>query len=334
MIVLLHGSDRLGIDERVRAHRLEHDPSGINTTTFDQAATQLGDLRAAALAPGFFGTSRVVVARDLLTERSAAGAGRRARAAERDEVLALLAEIPPSTILIVVEESVSSADSGAIRGRVPAIDVTKLDVPRGRELIEWVSARAEQYGVTIPTEPASRLLEALFPGAWRAVSRRDDVPPDLYRLDNELAKLSCAARDGIVTAAVVDELVPGVESSNIWGLTDAIAAGDAGAAVKETERALATGAPPEVLIGQLVSQFETLAALTAGAGVGMSAVATETGLTEARLQQAARSARRFPISRLRRGLTALREIDVATKRGEVEAEDALLGLVARLAADR
>ena len=334
MIFLLHGTDRLTIDERVGALRLEHDPSGINTTVLDQAATQLGELRGAALAPGFFGTARVVVARDLLADPPRAGSSSRAKTSERSEALSLLAEVPESTVLILSQSVTSPTDVRDIRERVSSIRVETFDVPRGRELLEWVRQRASRYDAALDTDAAVRLVEALFPAGWRAVARRDDVPPDLYRLDREIAKLASAALDGVVTAAVVDELVSGVESSNIWGLTDAIAAGDAEAAVREAERAIATGTPPEVLIGQLAAQFETFAALSAGGSVGVSTVAAETGITEGRLQQATRAARRFPVSRVRRGLAALRDVDVGAKRGEVDVEDLLLGIVAQMAADR
>ncbi|HUZ02811.1 MAG TPA: hypothetical protein VMU89_20920 [Thermomicrobiaceae bacterium] len=334
MIFLLLGTDRLAIDERLRSLRLEHDPSGINTTIFDQAAAQLGGLRSAALAPGFFGTARVVVARDLFAEPVRAGSSGRARASERSAVLALLAEIPDSTVLIVAQSAASPVELREIRDQVSSIRVETFEVPRGRELIDWVHDRAKLYEVSIESDAAVRLVEALFPAGWRAVARRDDVPPDLFRLDREIAKLSSAASDGVITAAVVDDLVAGVESSNIWGLTDAIAAGDAAAAIREAERAVATGTAPEVLIGQLAAQYETFAALAAGESAGVSTVAAETGITEARLQQATRAARRFPISRVRRGLAQLRDVDVGSKRGEIDAEDLLLGIVAQLAADR
>ncbi|MDI3341505.1 MAG: DNA polymerase III subunit delta [Sphaerobacter sp.] len=333
MILVLHGANRLGIDERVRELRDAHDPQGLTTTVVEDAASHLADLRSACLSPGFFGTNRLVIARDLLSARPA-GRGRRG-GSDRREVVDLLAQVPPSTVLVVVESELGAADERALRAAVPDLSVERHEVPRGRELVDWVRARARRYGVTVEPDAATRLLEALFPTAWRAVARRDDVPPDLYRLDAEVAKLATAAGpDGTVTPDLVAELVPDAEATNLWGLTDAIVAGDPAAAVREAERALATGTAAELLLGQLVSQFEVFAVLAAGERHSPAALAAETGISEARLKQAGQVARRFSRQRIARGLAALREVDVATKQGEAETADLLVGVVARLAADR
>jgi len=333
VILILHGTDRLAIDERVQQLRAEHDPSGITTTVVERAAEQLGELRSACLSPGFFGATRLVIARDLI----AGGGGGRGRrgGSDRAEALDLLAAVPDSTVLIVTESEIKPADERELRARVPGLTIERHDVPRGRDLVEWVRTRARRYDATIEAETAAQLLEALFPTSWRAVAKRDDVAPDLYRLDAEVAKLATGAGPGQeITRDLVGALVPDAEATNIWGLTDAIVAGDVAGAVREVERALATGTPSEMLLGQLASQLEVFAVLASGPAQSAAALAAETGISEGRLRQAGRTASRFPHERIARGLAALREIDVATKQGQAEAADLLVGTVARLAADR
>lgn len=337
MITLLHGANRLAIDERVRGLRTENDPSGINTTVIERASEHIGELRANALASGFFGETRLVIARDLFGESAGTRArrGGRSRTSSRDEAIVVLKEVPESTLLVIVEQALAPTEARALKGSVQKLDVEQFDVPRGRDLVRWVQQRAEECGAGIADDASTRLLEALFPTSWRSVARRDDQPPDLYRLQAEVEKLATAAGEGgTINPSLINSLVPGAESANIWGLTDAIAAGDAAAAVREVERALATGTVAEALIAQLAAQFETLDALVAAGPAGTGAVAAETGLTEGRLRQASQSARRFSAERVSRGLAALRSIDVAAKRGEIETEDTLVGVVARLAADR
>lgn len=334
MIIVLHGTDRLAIDERVAGLRAEHDPSDLTTTVIERAGDHLADLRTACLSPGFFGATRLVIARDLLSARPA-GRGRRASSGDRAAVIDLLAAVPDTTFLVVVESEIKPADERELRAKVPGLTIERHDVPRGRDLVDWVCARARRYDSTIEADVAARLLEALFPTAWRAVARRDDVPPDLYRLDGEVAKLATAAGPGgTITPDLVGALVPEAEATNVWGLTDAIVAGKAAAAVREVERALAGGTPAEVLLGQLGSQLEVFAVLAAGGRHGAAALAAETGISEGRLRQASRSAGNFPRERIARGLAALREVDVATKQGQADAADLLVGVVASLAADR
>lgn len=333
MIVLLHGANRLAIDERLQALRSEHDPTGFATTIIEQAGEHLADLRAASLAAGFFGATRIVIAHSLLTERTG-GRGRKASVA-RDEIVAFLQNVPASTLLALVEPTLGAAERRALLDAIPSTRIETFDVPRGRDLVDWVCRQATSLDTEIDAETAGRLLEALFPGNWRAVPRRDDVPPDLYRLAGEINKLATAAgAEGRITDELVAALVLGAESLNVWGLTDAIVNGDPALALREVEQALASGVAAEALIGQLAGQFEVFAALGSNGGVGILAVAKETGLTEARLQQASRSLRHFPISRVRRGLAALRGLDVAAKRGETEAADAIVGIVVQLASER
>src|SRR6185312_12509676 len=73
MITILYGTDRLSIDERVDSLRGEIDPSGISTTIIDDASAAIATVRAAAGAVGFFGSGRLVIARDLLSGSSARG---------------------------------------------------------------------------------------------------------------------------------------------------------------------------------------------------------------------------------------------------------------------
>jgi DNA polymerase-3 subunit delta len=330
MIVLIHGSDRLSAEERVTALRNDHDPSGLNTTVIDDASRHVTDVLAAVGAAGFFGSTRVVVARDLLTAR----AGRGGRTADAGgEALGMLGGVPASNVLIVVERAIDPATERAVRKEAPDLRVERFDVPRGRDLVEWTCARARRYDATIDAGVATLLLEALFPGSWNAAARRDDVPPDLHRLDSEIAKLATAAGEaGRIERPLVDSLVPGAESQNIWGLTDAIGAGDPTGAVREVERSLSQGVAPEMLLGQLAGQFEALAALAAVPGVGdLAAVASVTGLSEGRLRQSQRIARQFPAERVRASLSALRQFDADAKQGLIDPSEALVSLVARLA---
>jgi DNA polymerase-3 subunit delta len=167
-------------------------------------------------------------------------------------------------------------------------------------------------------------------------SNRDDVPPDLFRLTTEIEKLAAAAApNGDITQELVAELVPEAEGQNLWGLTNAISAGDAAAAVRELERALDGGAAPEALIGQLAAQFEAFAVVgSAPGGMDPATIATMSGLTEGRVRQTGRSARNFPLERTRQALNELRTLDLQAKQGQVEAADALVSVVARLATRR
>ncbi len=332
MITIYHGTDRLTIDEQVASARARIDPDGISTTIIDNASSDLGAVRAAAGAIGFFGSGRLVVARDLLS--SAAKRGSKAKdGADAESAADVLAGVPRETTLLIVEQQLDSKTERAIRKVVHELTIERCDVARGRKLIDWTCERARRYDAVIGQEEARTLVEALFPGTWASESRRDDVPPDLYRLDSELAKLATAAGSGeTIRTEHISALVPGADAQDFWGITNAIMDRDASRAVIEIERALNQGSAAEAILGQITSQFEALAvASTAERGMPLSQVAEVTGLSEGRLRQVSRSLSAFPGSSIAEGLDALRQLDAGTKQGLIDLTDALVPLVASLA---
>ncbi|HEU5422988.1 MAG TPA: DNA polymerase III subunit delta [Nitrolancea sp.] len=339
------------IGERLRSARRTLDPEGINTTIIEQARQHLPDVQAACGALGFFGATRLVVAIDLFGEaksnnqsgqaqsgaarsgRGSAGKrGRGANAAADDAVVALLAGVPSTTELVVVERSFDTQAEQLTASSGARVAVERHDVPRGQPLLQWLVARARQHDTVIEAPIAEEILNALFPGSWQSSARFDDVPPDLFRLDNEIAKLSAAAGTGPVTTDLVRQLVLGADAENTWGLVDALTGGQPSRAVQEVERALSHGTAPEALLGQLTGHFEALAAiLLAGRGTSPREIAAATGLSDGRVRMASSGAQRTSIAAVAGAIDALRTLDADAKRGRVEPADALVALVARLA---
>ncbi len=335
MITIFHGTDRLTVEERIADARASMDPTGISTTIIDNASSDLSSVRSAAGAIGFFGTGRLVVARDLLSTGSKRG--RKSKSdSSAESVVDILAGIPRETTLFVVELQLDPKTEREIRKVVPDVSIERYDVPRGRTLVEWTSERARRYDAIIGQEEARALLEALFPGNWATESRRDDVPPDLYRLDSEIAKLATAAGSGeTIMAGHISALVPGADAQDFWGITNAIMDRDASRAVVELERAFSHGSAAEAILGQITSQFEALAvASTAERGMPLSQVAAVSGLSEGRLRQASRAATAFPVARIADALDALRQLDADTKQGLIDVTNALVPLVAALASGK
>jgi DNA polymerase III delta subunit len=328
-VTLIHGDSQLGISERVNDLRRAMDPTGLSTSLFDNARDSLGEVAAAAGSPGFFGSTRLVIARNLITGAPRRGRGR--RAGESDDQLDFLGRVPAGVFLALVEGTVAPTEIKRLRSIAPDLSAEQYDVPRGKGLTDWVIARAEACGATIDQRTATMLVEALFPGVWRAKSRRDDVPPDLYRLASEIAKLSTAASpENTITPDVVSALTPDAESLNIWGLSNAIADRNPGLAILELERALENAQAPEVILGQLTAQFETFAVLVSGQTQSVESLASLSGLSEGRLRQASRAARQFRRSDVAGALAEIRRVDFGTKQGLLEPRDALPWLVTRL----
>jgi DNA polymerase III subunit delta len=329
-VTLLHGENQLEINERVRTARETIDPTGLSTSTFENASSEIADIASAVGSPGFFGADRIVICHDLITPTS----GRRKKSADGNsgDPLAFLGTVAPGVWVIVIEKSLKSADEKRVRSLSSNASVEEVAVPRGRTLIDWACERARQHGAVLDGATATRLVEALYPGTWRQAARRDDIPPDLYRLDSEIAKLAIAAgSNGEISGAMISELISNEDALDIWGLSNAIADRDQAKAIKQLELALDSGQPPEQILGQLVAQFETFAVVNAAKGRSNDAVASRTGLSEGRLRQASRSARNYDRTELSRAVLEIRDVDFGIKQGLHEPEDAIVSLVAGLA---
>lgn len=336
-VTVLHGDNRLEIGERLDAARSQIDPTSLSTSIFEQASTSIAEIASAAGSPGFFGAERLVICHNLIGPGTS-GRRRRSRKTEKADdadPLTFLRNVAPGVWVVIVEEFLPQADERRLRQFASQIQVENVQVPRGRALIDWTCERARKHLAVIDGATATRLVEALFPGTWRQQSRRDDVPPDLHRLDTELAKLAIAAgENGEISGEMVSTLVANADALDIWGLSNAIADRDRSRAIKQLELALDSGQPPEMILAQLAAQFETFAIVSAAGVRPINTVATQTGLSEGRLRQATRSARNYSRADLSRALKKIRDVDFGTKQGSFEPENALAGLVSELASHR
>lgn len=334
-ITILHGDNRLEIRDRISAARESIDPTGLSTSVFEDASRVTDDVALATGSPGFFGADRLVICHDLITPST--GGRRRSSPKKQPEAdpLKFLGSTAPGVWVIIVESSLKRPDEKRVRSITDALDVQQVNVPRGRGLIDWACERARRHEAMLDGATATRLVEALFPGTWREVARQNDVPPDLYRLDAEIAKLSVSVGPGgEISSAAVAELVPNADALDIWGLSNAIADRDQARAIKQLELALDTGQAPEAILGQLAAQFESFAVVLSARGRPDQAVAQMTGLTEGRLRQASRAARNYSREDLRRAMVGIRDVDFGIKQGLHEPSDALSGLVAELSRRR
>jgi DNA polymerase III delta subunit len=330
-VTVFHGDNTFEIRERVFGARQVIDPTGLSTSVFENANTSVPEISTAVSSPGFFGADRLVICHNLASSTPGKRRKKSDQSGENSDPLDIISSVAPGVWLVVIEPALKAAEEKQIRSKSDHVEVVRLTVPRGRSLIDWTCERARAHSAALDGATATRIVEALFPGTWREALRWDDVPPDLYRLDAEIAKLAVAAgTDQDITSVLVEDLVPSEDARDTWGLSNAIADRDQSRAIKQLELAIDSGQPPEAILGQLVAQFETFAVVNASGSRPTGTVASMTGLSEGRLRQAGRSARNFQRSDLVRCILAIRDADFGIKQGLHEPEDALVTLIAQL----
>jgi DNA polymerase-3 subunit delta len=180
------------------------------------------------------------------------------------------------------------------------------------------------------------LAERLYPQTWanRPSNPRYDVPPDLERLANEVAKLTVAAHPDPISRTHVERLVATGDENQVFRFADAAGRGDLSTALAELRKLLEAGEEPFAVVAQLNQQVELAAVLeSAAAGRDPAAVGRDLGLTNpARMGAIAASRRGRPPGSAASALGDALEVDRGVKRGALgDPIDALYGLLARAA---
>lgn len=322
MITLFTGENQLELHEAIHALRQELDPSEIATSVFDPPH-DLQAIRAAIRSPGFFGSTRLVIVRRLLSAVSMAR-----RSSLDESLLDILATCPETTHLVLLEPvTLDTRVLSALKQRIPNLEVTVFSIPRGQALLRWVVQRAERYQATISPQAAEHLVAAVCPWGLQSTESNSGLQPDLVRLDQELAKLATAALpERHITDALVRQLVAAVEPEHGWALLNAFERHDLAGIIREIEHELDQGTPPERLLAQIVTQLELYLQVRAAGQHAETALASA-GISAGRLRHAIPAARRFPDTLLHSLLEQLRQLDLASKLGPVDVGAGLLSIL-------
>jgi DNA polymerase-3 subunit delta len=154
---------------------------------------------------------------------------------ERNAVATYLADPYPETTVVITGESISRKEAlGKVVTRLGV--VLQYDLPKKRELAEWVQELAKSMRIKVPVAEARHLLHV--------------VGEDPLQLETELRKLADYVGAGPaqdvaeVQRADIDAVCsPGLEAQ-IWDLTDAVGHKDGPAAFRVLEELFAMGGAP------------------------------------------------------------------------------------------
>jgi DNA polymerase-3 subunit delta len=335
MLFVFYGLDEFRRSEELRALRRELDKDGNlghNTATIDRQEVRSltpGELRAACHAASFFAEDRLVIVEGLLG-RLGGGRGRRgarrgragsetppAGGGDTDAFMEVLANLPPTTTVVLMEEGVSDSVAASVpEGAI----LKKFDYLKRDELRGWAVQRARTQGADFAAGALERLV-SLFDGSH------------LGELAGEIDKLATYAGGRAITIEDVDELVSGALAYQYWDLTDAVIEGRADRALAVLRRMDARDQPPQMLTYMLVRQYRQILLTQAllRDGMSQSQIEAQMGLHGYPLKKVIEQATRYPALALEAAYRRLLESDVAVKTGVLDAATALEVLVVSLA---
>jgi DNA polymerase III subunit delta len=307
-VLLLHGEERFLVDERARATLDDWRTqlvSDFGQDTLEGQGLTPSRLQDAILQAPFLDPYRVVYAR-------------MAPAARSEALATALAEIPPTTrVLITVAGRLSGASKLAKAVSAAGGTVEEMQPLKGRALSEWAARRATDHGLT--------------PAIAAQVVRV--TPPDLSIVDSELKKLAAYKASGSkLTPEAIAELLAGGREDEIFKLTDNLLPRPTAEALKIARGLTRGGLQPTSVAYRMARHVALVLQVRARQDRGESLSDVQERMSEHRfvLQKAYDAAKEADPERLEAALRAIRDYEWEVKSGQVDAELGLDVLLTRL----
>lgn len=326
IVYVFHGDDPLTIRRQVNDMVSKMgDPSiaELNITRLDGRQASDDDVRSAANAMPFLAERRMVILYNPFARLSTDAA--------RKRFLSLLDGLPPSTALLLVIDDIfeqkkwksfPEVESNWMRKWLRAAGeraVYKLcALPKMNEMQDWVRKEAQRLGGKFSPEAASSLVA--------------HIGNDTQAASLEIDKLlTFVDRKRAVDIGDVEELTAQGSQADIFGMVDAMAAGNTRQALTVLHQLLETQEPIS-LFGMVARQFRLLLqareVLDEGRG---SQIASELHIHPFVADKLAGQARRFSMAQLEAIYHRLLLLDETMKTGQMPSDLALDTFIAELA---
>ena len=331
-IYILRGDDRERIETRLHdftARLGEPDMAEMNTSRLDGRSCSLNDLRSAALAMPFLTERRLVIVEDALATYSGKG-----KQNERNEFVTLLDSLPQTTALVLVIPDSRRYRKGeyeweTLKEKHWLIEwandhsqqgmVVDCALPTDAEMIQWVRAKAAEFGGSFTPPAVSILVEYVGNNTQRAAQ--------------EITKLLTYVNyERPVDDDDVRRLTAQEQQANVFDMVDAIGGRDAKTAL-DTLHILLEESDPLPLFGMIVRQFRLLLQTREllDSGESTDTIARTLKQHPYVAQKISGQARSFDLATLESIYHQLLQIDVDGKTGGMDVGLALDILIARLA---
>ncbi|MYE06199.1 MAG: DNA polymerase III subunit delta [Chloroflexi bacterium] len=244
-VYLFHGEDRFARLEAVAALRREHDTDGAltnNSVSFDGARVSLGELGAAASAAPFLGGVRWVRVDGLCARFGVPRRGAR-QMGEWDGLPDLLPQIPPTTVLVFVEDELRR-NNPMLRLIEPLADTREFARLKPEQALDWLRGEVRRRGLHLTRNAAQTLV--------------DRAGGDRGALTHAVDKLSLYAGDANVDETIVEAMVPAMRSVSIFNLVDAVAERRLADAMRALDGVRAEGEPEARIIQMLARTYRQI----------------------------------------------------------------------------
>ena len=315
-VLFFYGAEDYLMEWAVReitARYVDEEWKNLDVRQLDGAQVNAFEIMSEARAYSMFSEKRVVIVRNWLPlYRKTADAG-------ADEMLEFASHKQESSVLIFVLESRYSGElTSYARKMIKAAGAYDFSRLEKADLKSFVNKRVHAGGKMI----ARRELEFLIDIS--GYYNRDSTYT-LTQMDADVAKIVKATQGDQITADVIEELLTGDSDRFVFNLVDAVVSGNRARAIAIAETIIneEDGAIPVTAL--LTKQFEIMydALELSQQGMSIAQMAKKTGINEFRFKRAWQAANSYSLSRIKKLLTELYNIDRDIKRGDIDKDTAL-----------
>lgn len=325
MIITIGGTDRRAVAARLQQILQDRGVSAdsLSYSRLDGSELTADQLRLVCDTLPFLESTRVVVVYGLVARftaraveaddgAAATGADRAGLQSVSREISDYLPAVPEWTTLILVEpKPLSNTGLGKLLRSIGRYD--ELNLPQTEDLPRYIQNAAREKGAELD-RAATELLAQV-------------AAQDAERIDSELEKLILYSDGGRITESSVRLLVDIPLELQVWDVTNAVYARDAGRALPALRKLLEDSAPPQQLLGAIASQLRNLVLADGSRGRSPDALAQATGMKPWQAKRCVAALRNFDPGEPGRLLSLLSQVDVASKTGKAELGSALESFV-------
>jgi DNA polymerase-3 subunit delta len=275
------------------------------------------DIMAQARAYSMFSDKRVVVVRNYLP------LFKKAADPSADELLSFAAQPQDSSVVIFVVESRHPADLTSYGKKLAkacgAYEFARLE---RADLKSFITKRVHSAGKMIARRELEHMIDVT--GYYNKGSLYD-----LAQLEKDIDKIVRACKGDSIDVQLIEEILIGDSDRFVFGLVDALTAGDRGKALAIAEAIIRDEDGSMAVLALLTKQFEIMydSLELNEKGYSISQMAKKTGVNEYRFKRAFNAAGRYSRRRIGRILTELYNTDKDIKSGNID-KDVALELIA------
>lgn len=298
-VFLFFGQDTYSLNKKLSFWRSEFEKKhggDMNISIINGGDSNAQEIFQCAASVPFLGEKRLLIVKNFLSE----GDDR-----ERAALAELLPRIPDSSVAVFSETNEIDRRTVLFKKIQKFGKLVEFTQLTGSKLLGWIEKEVERRNSAIEKDALIYLA--------------DIISDDLYRLENEIAKLVSYAAGRKITKKDIDLLIDMQFAASIFRLTDGIGQKNEKVAIVTLHQLIETGEDLHRILYMIMRQFRIIMCVRDLASQGLSRDAMATKLKEHPfvISNTTAQSRNFSMEQLMRAYELLIEIDTKLKSGGI-----------------